>query len=763
MQKLTLIYLGVLICIGLQAQTHADRIAVFDTFKIKGAGGSEFLELAVEHGANTIRTWNSNANGNTLALLDRAHALGLKVAVGFWMPGGSKDGSWSIDYQTYENKLQELLDSVDHHPAILCWELGNEVCSTLSNVEYMKAVNKLSQVIHAHNPNRLTSLVTNVGSEAVIQDFAKYCTDLDIIGKNGYGKSMLNYFARYDTHWPKPWYIAEYGTRGSWEAAKTSWGDVIDIAPSIKVEDIKFIHNGMVNYSSPKFVGAISFYWGIYRNLNYVWHSLILSEDLQIQHAQDGMKPLMTPMADEMVKYWSGSYPANRAPVISALKLSNSNAKELIINTGENFTLEATASDPDGDTITYQWWIYSYSTISEDGGRPMRGSVASGPFYSGSSRAVELTAPNNFASEKFLVYCVALDGNGGASAHTFPIKVTGTAEPPAVDPNNLIVDGNFEFGNLGIAWNNKGKLEEVDTYEGNFSARLSNASYVQVFDVEPGKIYNVSFTAKWLNENNGIKMGFKNASDNSSVYATKGTSATDWTTINEQFTMPDGITRLKMVLWIPQGQPACLLDNIVVRENKPAISISDDGEIISGLEDGEVIIVNLTDDSFVDNLTANNWTVTNLPEGVSVDSINRIDDSTAEIVLAGNATSNYDIIFNTTVTVAAAELTLSNTDLTVDNGVVFGSMATAIDEYIFDKITIYPNPASDVFTIQTTNEINNISIFDVSGKKILDLPDINSTMAVVNISELKHGFYLVKITNRMGNRITTRLIKAINQ
>ncbi|PWE00302.1 T9SS type A sorting domain-containing protein [Marinilabilia rubra] len=776
MKKFTLIYLIALTCLGLQAQTHEDRIKVFENFTIKGAGGEEFLELAASYGANTIRTWSSRTDGSTKALLDSAHALGLKVELGFWMPYQGDNGGWIVDYndpddyQKYEDKLQELLDSLDYHPAILCWELGNEVNGGASNIEYMKAANKLSKVIHAHNPNRLTSLVTNASKAETIQDFATYCTDLDIIGKNGYGANLPNLISRFDTHWGKPWYISEYNTRGQWDNSldKTSWGgDAIDIPPSVKVQDVVAIHNGFNNTNSTLFKGATAFTWTVHENHNYVWHSLLLSDDLQIQSADQGMVPLLTPMADEVVKYWRGSYPENRAPVISNLKLASSNAKELIIDTGEEFTMEVTASDPDADEITYKWWIYSYERGTQSfNGSTRRKSLASGPFETGSTNSIKLTAPNNYTAEDFHVYCVALDGNGSASAHTFPIKVTGTPEPPAVDSDNLIVDGNFEAGDLEIGWADRwnGKLEEADTYEGNFAGRLSTeSSFIQFIDVEPGSLLNLSFAAKWVEEittdYEGLKMTLRNGPDNELLYKSKTTKATEWTVVEDKYKVPDTVTQLKVVLYIPKDLPVCLVDNVVVERYNPSISITDDGEIIAGSEDGEVIIVSLTDDSFVDNLISENWTVTNLPEGVSVGSINRIDDSTAEIVLTGNATSNYGNISNTTVTIAAADLTLSNTDLTVDNGVVFGNLDTAIDDCISDMITIYPNPASDVFNIKTTNEINRISVFNVFGKKILDLPHINSSKAIVNISELKKGFYFVEIKNRMGNRIITRLIK----
>ena len=60
-------------------------------FEIKGAGLGPQGDMAKlkEYGANTIRTWASiNSNGTDLlgGYLDEAHAHGLKVIAGLWVP-----------------------------------------------------------------------------------------------------------------------------------------------------------------------------------------------------------------------------------------------------------------------------------------------------------------------------------------------------------------------------------------------------------------------------------------------------------------------------------------------------------------------------------------------------------------------------------------------------------------------------------------------------------------------------------------------------
>ena len=59
---------------------------------------------------------------------------------------------------------------------------------------------------------------------------------------------------------------------------------------------------------------------------------------------------------------------------------------------------------------------------------------------------------------------------------------------------------------------------------------------------------------------------------------------------------------------------------------------------------------------------------------------------------------------------------------------------------------LYPNPANDVLKIQndTNYKIENITIINVLGKKVLQINDFDSE---VNIQDLQKGFYIVEINS----------------
>ncbi len=67
---------------------------------------------------------------------------------------------------------------------------------------------------------------------------------------------------------------------------------------------------------------------------------------------------------------------------------------------------------------------------------------------------------------------------------------------------------------------------------------------------------------------------------------------------------------------------------------------------------------------------------------------------------------------------------------------------------------IYPNPAKEIVEIKGTEEIVEVSIFDLSGKeKALDINYTNSREAKVKVIELQEGMYLLKVKGVNSERI----------
>ena len=83
------------------------------------------------------------------------------------------------------------------------------------------------------------------------------------------------------------------------------------------------------------------------------------------------------------------------------------------------------------------------------------------------------------------------------------------------------------------------------------------------------------------------------------------------------------------------------------------------------------------------------------------------------------------------------------------------SVVLSVADNTIDGFSIYPNPSnSGVINITTrANQIKNVQIFDMLGKKVID----NNTTSTVNISALQAGIYIVKVTENKVSA-TKRLV-----
>ena len=72
-----------------------------------------------------------------------------------------------------------------------------------------------------------------------------------------------------------------------------------------------------------------------------------------------------------------------------------------------------------------------------------------------------------------------------------------------------------------------------------------------------------------------------------------------------------------------------------------------------------------------------------------------------------------------------------------------------IDESVVNKVSIYPNPTSDVLNISTnSNELSKLTIKDISGKIVLSQKF--NTKVTISIENYSKGVYLIDIKNNLG-------------
>lgn len=85
----------------------------------------------------------------------------------------------------------------------------------------------------------------------------------------------------------------------------------------------------------------------------------------------------------------------------------------------------------------------------------------------------------------------------------------------------------------------------------------------------------------------------------------------------------------------------CNLSGFTIKavENTPEI-LTVSGSLTKGKENGKIIDVSISGGTFSENLTAESWGIEGI-NGVSIGSVERIDNNNAKLVLAGNSTGSY--------------------------------------------------------------------------------------------------------------------------
>ena len=82
-----------------------------------------------------------------------------------------------------------------------------------------------------------------------------------------------------------------------------------------------------------------------------------------------------------------------------------------------------------------------------------------------------------------------------------------------------------------------------------------------------------------------------------------------------------------------------------------------------------------------------------------------------------------------------------------------------LHSYNEEFINVYPNPFSSYIAIEQLSDANNISLYNIFGKKVMDVPASVIENITIQTSNLQNGIYLLVIQYQNKPSIATRLIK----
>lgn len=361
-------------------------------------------------GVNTVRTWGTD--GTTQPLLDAAAANGIKVINGFWLqPGGGPGSGGCVNYvtdSTYKtNSLNEFVRWVNAykgHPGVLMWNVGNESVLGMQNcfsgtelenqrVAYVRFVNDVARAIHAADPNHpVTSTDAWTGAWPY---FKAYAPDLDLYAVNSY-----NAVCQVRNDWnaggyTKPYILTEGGPAGEWETPNDVNGVPNEPTDVAKADGYRNAWNCLTSHTGVALGGTL-FHYGTEQDFGGVWFNLVPGNEKRLSYFS-------------VAAAFGGTPPANRPPVISRMDLS----RVTDVPAGGTFTVNVTASDPNGDPISYE--LRQNSKYIDNAGALVPAS------WTGSGPSFTVRAPDRLGVWKLYVY--ARDGHGNVGIETRSFRV----------------------------------------------------------------------------------------------------------------------------------------------------------------------------------------------------------------------------------------------------------------------------------------------------------------------------------------------------
>lgn len=376
------------------------------------------VDRVAEAGGNAIRTWSYEYGKE---ILDYCQTKNIMVCMGLWVQherhGFDYNNAAAVAAQmeTFRAAVMELKD----HPALLAWGVGNEVETEATNMRVWDAVNDISKMIHEIDGNHPTMYVVADYFDPVVADISNRLSDIDIIGVNSYA-NLGNCLARWDSSAEKrPILVTEWGPSGWWEAPTTAWGAPIEPVSGVRLEQYRDNYKYIAQRSG-RVLGSFAFYWGQKQERTYTWFSLALESGL------------LTEAADALTYKWTGSWPSNRAPHLTAVTVNGVlPASSLSVAPSARLIASATVSDPDGDVCTGVWTVREETTATSVGGDaeavPEEVSVEIVPPAGGPIRgdSFEFFAPA--AKGSYRLFVEVTDGRGKVATANFPFRVEAPA------------------------------------------------------------------------------------------------------------------------------------------------------------------------------------------------------------------------------------------------------------------------------------------------------------------------------------------------
>ncbi len=382
---------------------------------IKGIGGNADIDLAAARGANSLRTWGTQ---NAARDLENAQTNGMSVYLNLWLSHNGNDYSDQDYLDRKRDELETLLILYKNHPALLMWSLGNEnYLASGRNPKALQFVNELAELIHEKDPDHpVATILVGTGTRD-INDFVKYAPAVDILAINAYGALSVVHQWIEASDYDGPYIVTEWGVNGHWEVGKTTWGWPVEPTSTKKADMYLNRYTDHILAHNDRCLGSYVFYWGRKQERTPTWFSMFIEKGVP----GIDLNGESCAAVDVMEYCWTGVWPENRAPEISAMTLNGRSAgSSVTLAAGNTYTATVTAGDPEGDTLTYIWEVLEEPTDLGEFGSAEKRPGRSGPAVTTTDNSY--TMPGQKPG-RYILFAYVFDGNGHAATANVPFKV----------------------------------------------------------------------------------------------------------------------------------------------------------------------------------------------------------------------------------------------------------------------------------------------------------------------------------------------------
>ncbi len=107
--------------------------------------------------------------------------------------------------------------------------------------------------------------------------------------------------------------------------------------------------------------------------------------------------------------------------------------------------------------------------------------------------------------------------------------------------------------------------------------------------------------------------------------------------------------------------------------------------------------------------------------------------------------------------VSVTATTTDGTDLSAEIMITISGQYVGVSNSVSKTIKMYPNPVEDILYIENAADASSIDIFDMSGKLMMSVSNLNNNMSV-DVSGLSNGIYVVRTYQEEGVQ-TFKLVK----